>query len=454
MAAATSSKLKLVCSRGSALLSQTSKRLQSAQPNNKYLLDVPQVTTKISDKVHFAEDTLDVAHRMAVNVRRGVVDAVDLLADQDGMKTVDFNTCDYLNLCHDPRINKAHADAVLRYGGCNHNAPHNWPRGGDSLVTQFEEKAADWIKMESTVLSKSCNEANLCVFQSVLRGTDTPVYCDKLIHASIRLALKVGGPRKVLYFKHNDTDDLMRLIKENGPGIIAIESVYSQLGTVVPLERMVNLANDYGCAVFLDESHSIGNIGKDGEGLMASLNLSDGVHFFTASLGKTLGCMAGLIGCSEENAYIMKNSATPMLFSFAMQDELGARLLKALEITIDEKWRREELWRGSRFMRENLYNLGYEGRYVKEVKESPIIAMVPGPEERTIDIMTSFMDNDVNLMMMTYPLAPMGKSLIRLVPNLTIPEHKYQHAIDVFAEMRDKIKPWTWRDYQASQPLF
>lgn len=71
----------------------------------------------------------------------------------------------------------------------------------------------------------------------------------------------------VRYFKHNNADDLERILaeaaskKELNPrrrAFLVIESIYYNTGEMCPLKRLVQLARKYKLRILLDESLTIG----------------------------------------------------------------------------------------------------------------------------------------------------------------------------------------------------
>src|SRR5207244_12573180 len=94
--------------------------------------------------------------------------------------------------------------------------------------------------------------------------------------------------------RHNDPEHLARLAQRHGPGLVIVDSVYSTTGAVSPLPRMVEVAEQHGCMVLVDESHSLGTHGPQGRGLCAELGLTHRVHFITASLAKAFAGRAGV----------------------------------------------------------------------------------------------------------------------------------------------------------------
>ena len=93
-----------------------------------------------------------------------------------------------------------------------------------------------------------------------------PVYMDKLSHATQVYAAKAAGKTKIMRFPHNDVAQLSKLIHLCGPGLVCIDTMYSSLGDVAPLEEIVDICKQTGSILLADEAHSLGIIGPKGAG--------------------------------------------------------------------------------------------------------------------------------------------------------------------------------------------
>jgi 5-aminolevulinate synthase len=74
-------------------------------------------------------------------------------------------------------------------------------------------------------------------------------------HASMIQGMRHSRAAKVI-FKHNDMADLeakLKMYPKETPKVIAFESVYSMCGSIGPIERICDLAEQYGAITFLDE---------------------------------------------------------------------------------------------------------------------------------------------------------------------------------------------------------
>lgn len=91
---------------------------------------------------------------------------------------------------------------------------------------------------------------------------------------------------KVFYFKHNDIEDLERLLKAQDAidrknpkkaakirRFIIVEAIYLNTGEMCPLQQIVELRKRYKLRLFLDESVSFGSLGEHGRGITEYLNV-------------------------------------------------------------------------------------------------------------------------------------------------------------------------------------
>ncbi|MFJ2825829.1 aminotransferase class I/II-fold pyridoxal phosphate-dependent enzyme [Streptomyces toxytricini] len=117
-------------------------------------------------------------------------------------------------------------------------------------------------------------------------------------------------------FRHNDTAHLARRIEEYGPGVIAVDSIYSVCGSLAPLGPLCELAEESGCVLVVDEAHSLGTHGPAGAGMVAEAGLAGRVHFRTMSLSKAFAKRAGYITCPDEDfVEYFKMTSYPAVFA-------------------------------------------------------------------------------------------------------------------------------------------
>lgn len=360
----------------------------------------------------------------------------------------DFSSCDYLALAEHQGLNDIEADFVRKHGRITFNRSAAYPRNAKSLVSVLEDRCAEWLGASKTLMTNSGTESNVNVLQVLLSGTNWPLYIDKYAHATFVFGARAAGRNDYKHFKHNNVDELLKLIKEGGPGIVCIDTVYSALGTIAPIDEIVDICKQHGCILIADEAHAIGTFGKEGEGLIKMKGLEKEVPFRTTSLGKSFGGGGGLVIFNEQAAegkeYIGYLSSMPV-FSLAPQESLAVRLLGALDIVKKDNWRREELDAKTEYFRQGALKRGYQGLYVQHSKTN-IIPFVVGNVVFAKTVYDKFVGKHIYPSPHFYPASPRNKSVVRFtVCNINSYE-SIDYVLDFMEEIKDEIKPSEWPD--------
>ena len=227
---------------------------------------------------------------------------------------------------------------------------------GDNPQSNVEKKLANYMRAVDGIICQSGWSANVGLIQT-LAGPNIPVYLDMLAHASLWEGANVCKATPVA-FRHNDAEHLARQMREHGPGIVAVDSVYSTNGSLCPIEEILEAAEAGGGILVVDESHSLGTHGPRGAGLVVGLNLQDRVHFRTASLAKAFAGRAGFITCPEHfKNYFMMESRSAIFSSGLLNHELEW-FNAAIDFIRDADDRRVRLMEASRRLRDGLSELG------------------------------------------------------------------------------------------------
>jgi len=103
---------------------------------------------------------------------------------------------------------------------------------------------------------------------------------------------------------------------------VVLESLYSMDGDFVPLEQMIQLAEEIippGCAhIFVDEAHTSGICGPQGKGFVALHGMQSRVHSVLHTFGKARGVSGAVILTSKIVHQYLQNYARLMIFSTSM----------------------------------------------------------------------------------------------------------------------------------------
>ncbi len=308
----------------------------------------------------------------------------------------------------------------------------------ESYKSRFERDIAAFAGFESAVLCQSGWAANVGLMQ-VIGDEKTPVYIDFFTHMSLWEGIKTAGSPP-FPFRHNDPGHLERLVREHGPGIVLVDSLYSTIGDISPLPEIIDIADRYGCVSVVDESHSLGTHGFRGAGLVNEFGLTDKVHFITASLAKAFAGRAGIILCSQRFARYYPYLAFPAIFSSTLLPHEIAGLHETLKIIRSADDRRKSLHSNSLFLRQGLINLEYN-----IASTSQIIAIESGLEHDTEVFRDALEERDVFGSVFLTPATPKNRSLMRFSLHSDLNKAELAYVLKVCEEIRDEVNMWAWK---------
>ncbi|MDD5323925.1 MAG: quorum-sensing autoinducer CAI-1 synthase [Polaromonas sp.] len=353
-----------------------------------------------------------------------------------GPNAIRLDGNDYLSVSGHPQIAQAQVDALRKQqefvvqSGVFHLSQHP--------ARALEVALAGWLGKDEGFLCQSGYAANVGLLQAIA-DAQTPVYLDALAHASLWEGAHAA--RAPAYgFRHNDPAHLARVIASNGPGIVVVDSVYSTTGALCPLVEMVDVAEQHGCMMLVDESHSLGTHGPQGAGLCAALGLQERVHFITASLAKAFAGRAGFFTAPAHMRYYILCSSFPNIFSSSLLPHEIAGLAATLEVVRQSDAARARLHAHSRRLRGALSDLGYPVHQGSQ----QIIALEVGMESDTMVLRDRLEERDVFSAMFCAPATSSKRAMMRLTLNAGLTDSELDHVAAAAREIAPLVKPWDW----------
>lgn len=303
---------------------------------------------------------------------------------------------------------------------------------------RLEQALAAFTGKETALLCQSGYTANLGLIQ-VVADAETPVYVDSLAHMSLWEGVRSSGATAHA-FRHNDPEHLARMAARHGPGLVIVDSVYSTTGALCPLERIVAVAEQHGCMILVDESHSLGTHGPQGRGLCAELGLTHRVHFITASLAKAFAGRAGFFTMPHElRPYLMCHSY-PSVFSSCLLPHEIAGLHATLGVVERSDEARAALRRNTERLRGSLAALGYPIAHGSE----QIISLEAGPEVDTLALRDQLESRGVFGAVFCAPATARNRAMVRLTLNAGLTDAELTKVEEVAREIAPIVRPSEW----------
>ncbi|MFM2485292.1 alpha-hydroxyketone-type quorum-sensing autoinducer synthase [Celerinatantimonas yamalensis] len=295
----------------------------------------------------------------------------------------------------------------------------------------LERDLAEFVHFDHCLLSQSGWNANTSLLQAVC-APDSHVYIDFFAHMSIWEGARYAKAQ-THSFVHNNCDHLRKLIQRYGPGVIAVDAVYSTIGTLAPLAELVAIAKEYDCALMVDESHSLGVYGESGRGLVAQLGLSKEVDFMTASLAKTFAYRAGVIWTNNNAAQCIPFVSYPAIFSSTMLPYELEVLDETLQVIRQADHKRKVLFEKADNLRMGLRDLG-----VNVKSQSQIISLDTSDERNTEEVRDYLESHGVFGAVFCRPATTKKHNIMRFSVNSSLNNQQIDHMLAVCHDAMNK----------------
>jgi len=354
----------------------------------------------------------------------------------DGHRTIMLGSNNYLGLTADPRVKAAAVKAVEKYGsGCSGSRFLN---GTLDIHVELEQALAKFLQKEDCLIFSTGFQSNLSII-SAITGRNDYILSDSLNHASI-----VDGTRlsfaKTLKYKHNDMEDLGRLLErcaadEKAGILIVTDGVFSMEGEICNLPEIVRLARKYGARIMVDDAHSIGVLGECGRGTAEYFGLTDEVDLIMNTFSKTLASLGGCVAGSDEAIHFIKHTARPFIFSASIPPANVASAREALRILEAEPQRVRRLNEISAYMRRGLAQLPFVKVHDSGNDLVPIIPILTGTVGRTLFTAKTLLDNGVYVNPVFPPAVPGDNCLLRTSYTATHTNAQLDEALEIFGSV-------------------
>ncbi len=352
----------------------------------------------------------------------------------EGKKMIMIGSNNYLGLTSHPKVKEAAIKAVEKFGsGCSGSRFLN---GTLELHEELERRLARFIQKEAALVFSTGFQTNLGTISTLVNRKDY-VIIDRSDHASIVDACRLSFG-EVLKFKHNDMDDLARILSncdDKGGKLITIDGVFSMEGEIAPLPDIVKLAQKYNARVMVDDAHSIGVLGDHGRGTAEHFGLEKEVDLVMGTFSKSFASLGGFIAGPERVINYIKHTSRALIFSASPPPAAVAACLAALDIIEAEPERRERLWDITRRMHKEYKSLGFNIGGT----QTPIIPIFIGDDMKTFQVWKMLSDEGIFVNPIISPAVSPGFQLIRTSYTATHTDEQMDRVLEAFEKVGKKM---------------
>ena len=278
----------------------------------------------------------------------------------NGNTVLNFCANNYLGLSSHPKVIEAAHKAIETHGYGMSSV--RFICGTQDIHKELEEKIAQFLGTEDTILYAAAFDANGGVFEPLFNEEDA-IISDALNHASIIDGVRLCKAQRFRY-EHNNMEDLALQLQAAAncrSRIIVTDGSFSMDGTIAKLDTICDLADQYNAIVMIDECHSSGFLGKTGRGTHEYRGVMGRIDIITGTLGKALGgASGGFTSGKKEVIELLRQRSRPYLFSNTVAPSIVGASIAVLDMLTETTELRDKLAYNTEYFRTKMTEAGFD----------------------------------------------------------------------------------------------
>jgi glycine C-acetyltransferase len=357
------------------------------------------------------------------------------IATDNGKEVLNFCANNYLGLSSHPDVIKAGIEAIQTHGFGMSSV--RFICGTQDIHKELERKTAEFLGTEDCILYAAAFDANGGVFEPLL-GDQDAIISDELNHASLIDGIRLCKAKRFRY-KHNDLNDLEQQLKDAQGSrriLVVTDGVFSMDGTIAQLDKICDLAEQYGAMVMIDECHASGFIGKTGRGTHEFRNVMGRIDIITGTYGKALGgASGGFTAAKKEIVEILRQRSRPYLFSNTLAPSIVGASIKVLELLSASTALRDKLENSTKYFRKAMTEAGFDIL----PGEHPIVPIMLYDAKLAQQFASKLLDEGIYVIGFFYPVVPQGKARIRVQISAGHEQEHLEKAVEAFTKVGKEL---------------
>jgi glycine C-acetyltransferase len=355
----------------------------------------------------------------------------------DGSEVINFCANNYLGLSSHPRVVDAAKRAIDTHGFGMSSV--RFICGTQDIHKELERKIAEFYGTEDTILYAAAFDANGGVFEPLF-GAEDAIISDSLNHASIIDGVRLCKAKRYRY-NNNDMVDLEAQLKQaNADGarfkIVVTDGVFSMDGYVAQLDKICDLADQYGALVMTDECHAAGFIGASGKGVPEYCGVLGRLDIITGTLGKALGgAMGGYTTGRKEIIEMLRQRSRPYLFSNSLAPSIVGASIEVLNMITESTELRDKLENNVKQFKAGMKAAGFDFKD----GDSAIVPIMLYDAKLSQVMAEKLLKEGIYVIGFFYPVVPKDQARIRVQLSAAHEPEHIEKAVAAFTKVGKEL---------------
>ncbi|KAJ3280427.1 serine palmitoyltransferase component [Borealophlyctis nickersoniae] len=259
----------------------------------------------------------------------------------DGKERLNLASYNFLGIMNQEIIKEKAVQALRKYGVGSCGPPGFY--GTLDVHMDLERELARFVGTEMAIIYSQAFSTIASVIPAFSKRGDLLIVDDGVSFATQK-GVQISRSN-VKYFKHNDLEDLERVLKQVQADdiknkkktltrrFIVVEGLYVDYGDICPLPELVELKEKYKYRLIVEESCSFGVLGKRGAGVADHFGLPPtSIDIMVGSMSNALSSAGGFCAGTTEIVDHQRLSGAAYTFSASLPAMLAVAASEAINI--------------------------------------------------------------------------------------------------------------------------
>ncbi len=353
----------------------------------------------------------------------------------EGRSAIMMGSNNYLGLTTDERVRSAAMKALREEGPSLTGS--RLLNGTTRAHGALERKIAEFLGREEALVFTTGYQANIGIL-TALGSEGVTLVVDRQAHASIHDGARTSHAR-VKRFKHNDVEDLDRVLAEaaqRGDAILVmVDGLYSMEGDIVPLPWVVEKCRKHGARLVVDDAHALGVLGASGRGTEEHFGMGGAADLVCGTFSKSLASIGGWVAGDSRVIDWIRFFGRPMVFSASAPPAQVAAASAALDVLKEEPWRAARVNENGDYWRLGLNDLGFD----TGASVTPIVPVIIRDDLKAIMMGKLLLDAGVYVNPVVHPAVPKDLAMLRTSVMATHEKEHLDRALEIMGKVARKL---------------